>query len=60
MERRFIVVQYDLNGNFIAIWETLATALNTLGLRNERQQIIDVNGNVYYKTQNYIFKKLGS
>lgn len=60
LERRFIVVQYDLNGNFIAIWETLATALNTLGLRNERQQIIDVNGNVYYKTQNYIFKKLGS
>lgn len=60
LERRFIVVQYDLHGNFIDIWETLATALNTLGIRNERQQMVDVNGNVYYKTQNYIFKKLGS
>ena len=60
LERRFIVVQYDLNGNFVNIWETLATALNTLGLRNERQQMKDANGNVYYKTQNYIFKKLGS
>lgn len=60
LERRFIVLQYDLNGNYINIWETLATALNTLGISGERQQMIDTSGNVYYKTQNYIFKKLGS
>ena len=59
LERRFIVLQYDLNGNFINIWETLATALNTLGIRNERIRIVDETGE-YYKTQNYIFRKLGS
>lgn len=60
LERRFIVVQYDLKGNYVNIWETLSTALNTLNIKNERQQLIDTNGNIYYKTQNFIFKKLGS
>lgn len=60
LEKRFIVVQYDLNGKYINIWETLATALNTLGIRNERKQMTDENGNIYYRTQNYIFRKLGS
>lgn len=59
LDKRFIVVQLDLCGNLIRAWETLATAIKELKLKRGRP-IIDSFGNICYKMDNYIFKKLGS